>query len=49
MLCACQAKQRQAHIDANPPKAGADDKDYLDDKRKIDKLVEWLEKGLPTG
>lgn len=31
-VCA-QAKQRLAKVDANPPKPGADDKDFLDEKR----------------
>ena len=31
------------------PKAGADDKEYLDEKRKIDKIIEYLEKGMPAG
>merc|ERR1712166_530229 len=43
------AKQRLAKVDANPPKPGADDKDFLDEKKRLDKMIEWLEKGLPAG
>lgn len=88
------AKQRRENVEANPPKPGADDKDWLDEKcasrshivvpvathalgcldparaprassdcvhslicsrtphchrRKLDKIIEWIEKGLPAG
>mmetsp|Transcript_75509 Transcript_75509/g.182533 ORF Transcript_75509/g.182533 Transcript_75509/m.182533 type:complete len:147 (+) Transcript_75509:35-475(+) len=43
------AKQRLAKVDANPPKPGADDKDFLDEKKRLDKMIEFLEKGLPSG
>jgi len=42
------AKQRLAKVDANPPKPGADDKDFLDEKKRLDKMIEWIEKGLPA-
>ena len=38
-----QAKQRLAKVDANPPKPGADDKDFLDEKRPM-----WVANGRPA-
>ena len=32
-----------------PPAPGAEEGAGLEEKRKYDKIVEWLEKGMPTG
>lgn len=42
------AKQRMAKHEENPPKPGSDENAYLDEKRKLEKVIEWLEKGLPA-
>ena len=40
------AKQRRDSIP--PPAPGQDEGAALEEKRKFDKIVEWLEKGLPA-
>ena len=41
------AKKRRDSIP--PPAPGADEGAGLEEKRKYDKIVEWLEKGMPQG
>ena len=41
------AKQKRDIVAAQAPPAGAEEGAGMEEKRKMDKIIEWLEKGLP--